>query len=254
MNQPRKKDDETVLCACGCGTDIHRIDSQGRIRRYAKGHHQAIYTASFRFNNPIVECACGCGETFSLYNRKGKERKYAKGHHRRKIGDLEKVYEAVIQNGTPGKAAKVLHLNKKSITSLLKRNGIQYQNDLTKTGGSTAFGRQAELDAIKFLRNAVDATCNDPQKSPFDLLWEGLRLNVKASTTKDSGYSLRWSFHTEKPEQCDYFFCMGYDKKLEVETIFLIPSDAVPISLSIPINLKSKWAKYLIWRRNNVAC
>lgn len=250
MGQAQSKcmDTEMIYCACGCGNKMPRYDKQGRLRKYIYGHFKGNFRAHYRFHNPIVECACGCGEKMHLYSNKGKARKYIEGHHRRKIGDLSVVLGAIKNNGTPRQASKSIELSNSAIRTLLKRNRLIYKTDLTKVGGNTAFGRKAELDALKLLDGSIDCNGNNPKESPFDILWNGLRIDVKASTIKNSKGYMRWAFKTEKQYKCDMFLCIGYNNDQEIEVILLIPSKIIPSSLSIPIHLKSRWAKYLFWQ------
>lgn len=237
------KDIKLIPCACGCGNLLPNFDKQGRPRKYLLGHNARRFTSPHHFGNPLIKCACGCGGERPLYGKKGVERKYIKGHQGRKIGNLQIIQEAIRKEGSPAQAECVLGLSKESIISLLKRNQINYFTDLTKVGGKTAFGRKAELDALKLLPSSIDATCNDPHKSPFDLIWHDKRINVKASTIKDSGRGLRWAFGTRQSGECDYYLCIGYDKDAP-QFALLIPAREAPTCLSFPISYNSKWAKY----------
>lgn len=241
------KSAELVPCACGCGQMIMNCDKQGRENEFAVGHHIPLY-GEFRFNNPIAQCACGCGGSRYLYDNKGRKRRFIAGHGRRKVGDLNYIKEIIEIEGTPTLAGLALGLDKSSITSLMKRNHIEYFTDLTKVGGITAFGRKAELNALRLLPGSEDATCNDPKKSPFDILWNGKRINVKASTIKSGGkgHYTRWTFQTEKPEQCDYFFCLGYKGEHHIAVALLIPSNVAPICVSFPTTYNTKWMQYAL--------
>ena len=126
---------------------------------------------------------------------------------------------------------------------MLKVHNISYYTDLTKVGGTTAFGRKAELDALKMLPGSTDATCNNAQKSPYDLLWGNKRINIKASTIKDSGKNKRWAFTTTQKNKCDYYFCLGYNDKF-CDIALLIPANKAPGCISVPVNYKSKWMEY----------
>lgn len=121
-----------------------------------------------------VTCACGCGEYRNKYDRKGRERKFIAGHQRRKVGNLNVIEKTIREQGTLPKAALKLGVSKTGLRKLLKRNNINYINDLLTVRGNSSFGRKAELDALKLL-DAQDINGNDPHKAPYDLLWDDLR-------------------------------------------------------------------------------
>lgn len=240
----RGLDYRLIPCACGCGELIPNYDKQLRPRRYVLGHKHTPITSKYHFDNPTVMCKCGCGSTMPLYSTKGVKRSYVKGHARRKINDPLAVKHLIDVVGTPNMVGSSLNITGPAIRNFLKRNGVEYYTDLLKVGGTTSFGRKAEFDALQLLTGSQDATCNDPHKSPYDLSWKGLRVNVKASTVKESGKNTRWSFRTHGHNQCDYLLCLGYVSQ-QVELALLIPSNSVLVqTISVPITKDSKWMKY----------
>ncbi|WP_027269385.1 hypothetical protein [Leptolyngbya sp. PCC 6406] len=80
-----RKNDDTIPCACGCGTLIYQWGTDGRPRRFVRGHqlkgnaygqktydHQVILEQAESLRPP---CNCGCGEKLDIpqfLQRKGK--------------------------------------------------------------------------------------------------------------------------------------------------------------------------------------
>ena len=70
--QGRKRRNENLIpCTCGCGESIYEYGTDGRIRRYARGHQFRgnTYGTKFYDRDSILQqveplrpdCACGCG-------------------------------------------------------------------------------------------------------------------------------------------------------------------------------------------------
>ena len=203
----------------------------------------------YRKDNTLIECACGCGQKRLLYDRKGRMRRYVFGHARRRFGNLYVLQQLVEHCGSSRAAARLLGISHSSIRTILRRNRLSYKVDLENLGTSTALGRKGELDALKLLSASVDATKNRADESPFDLLWQGQRIDVKASTINNSGKNLRWSFKTWKASKCDFFLCLGYVQHNERAYAWLVPSTIAPQSTVIPAKSVSKWDDYLFWAK-----
>lgn len=205
-------------------------------------------------NTEIIPCACGCGNKLPNFDKKGKPRRYIKGHQRRKIGRDDEILRAIKISGSATSATNEVGLSSSAIKSRIRRHQLIYKVDLTKTGGNSAFGRQAEIDAKMFLYGAEDVNKNNCKESPYDLLWNGLRVDVKGSTlkktTKKGNTYLRWAFRTNKQEKCDLFMCLGYGANKDVQFVIIVPSSVCPTSLSIPVHLNTRWAKYMTWKRS----
>ncbi len=73
---PKKRNEDTVPCACGCGTLIFQFGTDGRPRRYARGHQfkNNTYGQKPYSLERILEqveplrpfCQCGCGEKLAI--------------------------------------------------------------------------------------------------------------------------------------------------------------------------------------------
>jgi hypothetical protein len=72
------KEQEMILCACGCGTMFPKFDADGRARRYAHGHNLRRPSKQV-----LVSCACGCGAAFPKFDGYGASRRYLPGHSSR---------------------------------------------------------------------------------------------------------------------------------------------------------------------------
>jgi hypothetical protein len=72
----KRRNDNTVPCACGCGTLIYQYGTDGRVRRFARGHQfkgniygQKSYCLDdiLRQAEPMRPfCQCGCGEKLGI--------------------------------------------------------------------------------------------------------------------------------------------------------------------------------------------
>jgi hypothetical protein len=74
--ESKKRNEDTVPCACGCGTLIFQFGTDGRPRRYARGHQfkNNTYGQKPYSLERILEqveplrpfCQCGCGEKLAI--------------------------------------------------------------------------------------------------------------------------------------------------------------------------------------------
>ena len=81
----KRRSEDTIPCECGCGTVIHKIGTDGRLRRFARGHQfygNTYGQKSYDFASILEQaqairplCACGCGEQLEIpdfLQKKGK--------------------------------------------------------------------------------------------------------------------------------------------------------------------------------------
>lgn len=81
LNRKRwNEPNDTIQCACGCGTSLKRFDPSGRPRRFANGHSFRKGTGKIH-SLETVNCACGCGEVIKRYDKYGRERRFISGHN-----------------------------------------------------------------------------------------------------------------------------------------------------------------------------
>lgn len=139
-------------------------------------------------------------------------------------------------------------------THMVKR-GIAREFDLTKTGGESQRGREAELFVMGLLKGSEDLAKTNPQ-APFDILWDGKAVDVKRSNLLTNGHKPWWMFRTKEyiRKDCDFVACVGY-KDESPHFVLLIPSSEVPLT-GITVNLtsyeRSKYRKYQIWSKECV--
>lgn len=72
-----------IACACGCGTDIPAIASDGSPRKYLQGHQNRK-----RLVIPTRLCECGCQREMPSMDNKGRPRRFIKGHHAGQPGSV----------------------------------------------------------------------------------------------------------------------------------------------------------------------
>lgn len=131
------------------------------------------------------------------------------------------------------------------------KQGLDREFDLSKTGGESQLGREAELFVLSLLEGSEDYAKKDPQ-APFDILWYGKRIDVKRSNLLANGHKPWWMFRTKKniKETCDYVACVGY-RDDKPEFVLLIPSSEVPltgVTVQQASYERSKYRKYQIWK------
>lgn len=125
---------------------------------------------------------------------------------------------------TSEEIAQALGRSVLSVQSKSYRTGLK----LISNNTNTAFGRLSEIHGQKILTGSKLLT-NKDYHSPYDLDWDGLRVNVKSSTLQyvNTARYWYWRFTIRKTWiNCDLFLMLGYlsDKELPVRA-WLIPSD-----------------------------
>ena len=115
------------------------------------------------------------------------------------------------------------------------------RSEYTKT--NVYKGMKAEKEAVKILTGSKRVNKRFKAEQPFDVMWDGKRVNVKSSRLAN----YKFSFGLAGTQvNCDYLFCMGYigDK---LSKCWLIPSNVFPATKnSVAFGHKSsKFDKYL---------
>lgn len=130
----------------------------------------------------------------------------------------------------------------------MKLEGLERSFDLTKTGGASQLGRECELFVLSMLEGAEDVASTDPQ-APYDILYQGKRINVKRSGLKTTLARPFWGFRATRSDQrkCDYFACVAY-KDGKPLFMLMVPSSVVPKEgVTVVKSRKSKYMQYLQW-------
>jgi hypothetical protein len=111
-----------------------------------------------------------------------------------------------------------------AVTSQAKRLKVSFARD----GTNTSFGRQAEEYVASVLPGSVLLT-KDDYHAPYDIEWEGKRINVKASVLKfyKNANCYYWNFtKRQSADSCDYFLLLGFKNKNEKPVkAWLVPSN-----------------------------
>jgi len=133
-----------------------------------------------------------------------------------------------------------------NVRYMMIKLGIDRKFDLSKRGGNSRKGREAELFMLSLLPGAIDVSATDPQ-APFDLMFEGKRVNVKSSKRRERN----WVFRTGEAcvQNCDVFACVLMEDDVPYK-VLMIPSSEVPLTgITIPVSEESKYMKYKYWER-----
>lgn len=113
--------------------------------------------------------------------------------------------------------------------------------DYSKT--NVAKGDNAEKHALTILKGSTWVAQKN-KKEHYDLLWNGLKVDVKSSNLYKDG---AWHFTTTHgfKNDKDYYFCIGYVLGKPYR-YYLIPKDIFPFNCSIYKDYsKSKYRKFI---------
>lgn len=164
--------------------------------------------------------------------------------------DEIKVMKDLCQMCSALGVARELGRSKGAVTSQAKRLKISFAKDET----NTYFGRVAEEYVAKMLPGSKLLT-KDFYHSPYDIDWQGKRINVKAAVLRyyTGAGSYYWNFIIKQgPETCDYFLLLGYKDKHENPAMaWLLPSN-VANGKNIMISHNPKKSMYQKFQFNEV--
>lgn len=171
------------------------------------------------------------------------------GPKKRFTKEEEKKIKRMAKKYTASEIGKVLGHSSQSIQSKATRMGVHLQSPKT----NTSFGKKAEQHALLYFPEAELITLNN-YHAPYDILWEGKRINVKATKLVYLEAAGAWyfKFTTNKGwDTCDMFLFLGYETGIEYPTkAWLVPKEEcsrTTTTLSKGCK-KSKFAKYVIER------
>lgn len=160
----------------------------------------------------------------------------------------QEMKDLLAEHGTYKAVARALGRPYTTVVHIGKALGIEQNKPQAQAfpPGHVRFGWDGEEHAALLL-GAELARNQTTRDSPYDLLWNGQRIEVK--TARPSGRPPNaWLFRTDKngrEGQSDYYFCVGCSPDGAPQTYFLLPTSDVPGEmLKIPLSLRSKWAKY----------
>lgn len=119
--------------------------------------------------------------------------------------------------------AEILGRSVGAVQSQAKRLKVSFAKDET----TTLFGRQAEEYVANMLHGSKLLT-KENYHAPYDIDWNGKRINVKASTLRyyKQAKCHYWNFSIrQRPDSCDYYLLLGFmkDSKKPVKA-WLVPS------------------------------
>lgn len=164
--------------------------------------------------------------------------------------EMERLLE---RHGTISATAVVIGRSVTATKNIVDELGVAFvPTQATMSESATRFGWEMEDHAADVL-GAKIVRRRDPTENPFDLIWNGLRLDVKAARPRPNDSRrpdyLTWSFRLASKtgrRECDAFFCVLCDVLGKPQRYLLIPAAEAPaFTISVPVTLRSKWARYL---------
>lgn len=119
------------------------------------------------------------------------------------------------------------------------------QEELDKTNAYRGFN--AEKLVMSLISNGKHLT-EQNMLSPYDIEWNGRKIDVKSSSIHITDNWLHWGFKLRgKKTEIDFYLCVGYSN--EGQRFFLVPFEKAPkYNLSIPVDGESKYYRYEITR------
>lgn len=111
-------------------------------------------------------------------------------------------------------------------------------------------GRKWEVYAYKYILPGSKLMTNKSRKYPYDILFEGMRVNVKATKLyrKKKGFYFNFTLHKHY-ESCDFFLLIGYKYARDREAMraWFIPAELLQrYNATISPNHRGKWKPYEI--------
>lgn len=118
---------------------------------------------------------------------------------------------------------------------------------------ATWFARKWEMQIAKML-GAKDMN-EDGMGKPYDLLWDGQRINLKVSHIfrrkmkrgKAVGFCSGWWSFRSSLGRCDFYLCIGLNDSDEIKKTLLLPWRNMPKNgLSVGVLKSKKFDKYAV--------
>lgn len=139
-------------------------------------------------------------------------------------------------------------LSKNRISAKLRELGVEQTHDDKPLDMPIGLGRHGELLVLELLEGAVDNNLDNCNASGYDILFRGIKIDVKTSSlkvSKSTGKNGSWGFEMSS-SGCDYYVLVGLNKKKKISSLFLIPyKDINQRTVTISAG-KSKWDKYMV--------
>lgn len=177
-----------------------------------------------------------------------KRPKYLHGHsHRNKFSLNRQTIEYEYRELKSGiKVAEQYGVSDVAVYNMLRKIGAQILPREDVEEHKQRFGRTMELHVLEALPAAFDIS-GPNWRAPFDVIWSGMRINVKASAPTYAGNNKErntWSFNTRNKKNTDAFLCIGVNESGVIESIYLIPSNEAKKMTTIRRLGKTKYEKY----------
>lgn len=199
----------------------------------------------------LFKCQCGCNEDIPYSPRHefpSRKPKFKAGHaHRNKFSlnrnTIEMEYLAI---GSGVKLAEKHGISPVAVYNMLNKLNVDLLPKDQLDEHNQKMGRQWELVCIGKLKGAIDCSRED-WRSPYDIVWNGYKINVKASHPVYTGENKErkaWSFRTKADIEVDVFLCIGLNEKGSIEKIFWIPASEAKKQTTIQRNGNTKYEKY----------
>lgn len=232
-----------TTCECGCGGEITSKPRAGWTPRYIKGHNNVGVRRGPEDTRPErIFCKCGCGTELKRARYLSHQRRYVHNHHWRGVArsvtydwaglpaDLERL-------GSTAAVADEVGVSQAEVWR--KADEIGYSVTGFRSGGSR-LGRLGEELALALLDGSEDMLHRGTE--PYDLLWNGQRVNVKTATpNKNWG----WSFNTGSGRDgCDAFFLVALDHAEDFVAAWLVPVEDCARGCRVGTNSNTKYARF----------
>lgn len=226
---------ELPLCECG-----ERVTKPGN--RFRSGHNKGNLGKSKPKPEPQL-CKCGCGEYALSGNR------FISGHQNKNksFSDPHKLALSESHIGIPLSdfhklaIAKANLKDKKPLASGLKIkiDGMIKNKECSNYLGIVIAEQMLSkifknIQIMPYSNHGFDIICNHNKK-----------IDIKSSATGYKGY---WSFAINKNQVADYFLCIAFDNRDDLNPVhlWLIPGNVINhlILAQISKSTLEKWSKY----------
>jgi hypothetical protein len=228
-------------CACGCGKEIKPQST------WASGHNSNKTKDRFDWSNLIEDYkrlgtleqvakvyGCTLQAVYHQLNKRGVDTSLG-------VIDWSNVVQDYNKLKSTKKVAEKYNCEPSTVANKLKSYGIRLSHDNKPLNVEVGVGRYGERIALFLLDGSKDMNDLDIL-SPYDIEWNGNKIDVKTSRKRSKRG--QYSFSTRK-KKCDYFFLIALDE-MDIPNRFLfIPGEEIGGSgLAYTFGKKSKWDQY----------
>lgn len=231
-------------CSCGCGKEIKSGST------WAKGHNPNKNKDRFDWSNlekdyldlkSIVKVAEVYGCTHEAVHYQMKKRNVKSFDQKFPINDIEGLYE---KHKSICKISKSIKCSENTVRERLHKIGYRFTHDNKDLGVEVGLGRYGERLALHLLKGSKDMNISNIL-SPFDLLWEGKKIDVKVSRPRQPDRGQRQYSFSTKSGICDYYLLIAVDDNDFPRRFFLVPKDKVKTtSVCFTYDFNTRWDEF----------